>query len=109
MIPHVVREISPKLDAVETDEVGLSIAFPEEQSGCAGKKAENKITDDTNAYVRDTKNPMVNTALPPILRWRRCFCSNVMQSFQNLADAGLQRHLLVLPLETLPIRLEFLH
>ena len=33
-----------KLDAVETDEVGLSIAFPEEQSGCAGKKAESKIT-----------------------------------------------------------------
>ena len=61
-------KFSPELDAVETDEVGLSIAFPEEQSGCAGKRAESKITDDTNVYVRDTKNPMMNTALTPILR-----------------------------------------
>ena len=74
------------LDAVETDEVGLSIAYPAGQSGCSGKKAESKITDDTNVHVRDPKNPMVNTALTPILRWRRCICSNVLQSFQNLAD-----------------------
>ena len=62
-------KFSPKLDAVETDEVGLSIAFPEEQSGSTGKKkAESKITEDTNASVRGTMNPMVNTALTPILR-----------------------------------------
>ena len=41
---------SPKLDAVQTDEVGLSIACPEEQSGCAGKeKAESRILGDKNA------------------------------------------------------------
>ena len=35
------------LDAVRTEEEVLSIAFPEEQSGCAEKKAE-----------RETKNPI---------------------------------------------------
>ena len=46
-------KFSPKLDAVETDEVGLSIASPDKQSGCAGKKAKSKITDDTNVHVRE--------------------------------------------------------
>ena len=59
---------SPELDAVETNEVGLSIASPEEPNGCAGKRAESKTTSDTNACVRDTKNPMMNTALTPILK-----------------------------------------
>ena len=31
-------KFSPELDAVETDEVGLSIACPEEQSGCTEEK-----------------------------------------------------------------------
>ena len=35
-------KFSPELDAVETDEVGLSMAFPEEQSGCAGKGLRTK-------------------------------------------------------------------
>ena len=35
-------KVSPELDAVETEEVVLSIAFPEEQSGCTGKRAESK-------------------------------------------------------------------
>ena len=69
------------------NEVRLSIAFPEEHNECVEKRAESKNTDDTNACVRDTKNPMMNTALTPILRWRRCICSNAVQSFQNLADA----------------------
>ena len=34
-------KFSPELDVVETDEVGLPIAFPEEQSGCAGTRAES--------------------------------------------------------------------
>ena len=31
-------------------------------------------------------NPIVKTTLTPILEKRRCICSNVLQSFQDLAD-----------------------
>ena len=42
-IPQVMH--SPKLDAVETDEEGFPLLFPEEQSGCAGKmRSESPMT-----------------------------------------------------------------
>ena len=59
-------KLSPELDAVETNEVGLCIASPEEQNGCAGERADSKTTNDTSACVRDTK--MMSTALTPTLR-----------------------------------------
>ena len=48
------------------------------------KELRTKSKSDTNACVRDTKNPMMNTALTPILRWRRCFSSSALQSLQDL-------------------------
>ena len=74
---------SPKLDAVETDEVGLSIAFPDKQSGCAGKKAESKITDDTNVHVRELDFVFLSSSssphLPPSLaRTAQHFCTELI-------------------------------
>ena len=37
-------ECPPELDAVETHELGLSIAFPKEQGECVERQAESKIT-----------------------------------------------------------------
>ena len=61
-------KLSPELEAVETHEVGLSIASSEEENNLAGKWAESKITSDKTACVRVTKNPMRNTALTLVLR-----------------------------------------
>ena len=40
-------KLSSELDAAVTNEVGLSIASPEEQNGCAGTSAACKMTSET--------------------------------------------------------------
>ena len=67
-------KLLPELDAVEAQEVGLSIASPEEQPGAvqegkAARKRELRAKPQwRNACVRVTQNPMKNTSLTPVLR-----------------------------------------
>ena len=46
-----------------------------------------KIHDDNSRKVhKDTKNPMRRTNAKPCPHETSCICSNVLQSFQDLAD-----------------------